>query len=190
MPKNYWMIVISPENFQIARDRSFDIVGLKAIHKRKVLRIQPGDRIVLYIWGIRCFAATVTVTSPLVEEDEPVWQQEGSSTLPFRIGITPNIVLKEEQFIHANFIAPRMDFVRRWTPELWHLAFQGNLNLVSKYDFALIETEMIRIRRNKILDQTSRMPRPNKDNSNCQLDSGVGTNDRRPVSLSSYPLIK
>ena len=185
MPKNNWMVVTSPENFKIAQDRGFDIFGLKSQHRRKVQRIQPEDRILLYIWGLRRFGATATVTAPFVEDHTPIWHQEGSNNLPFRIGIRPDVVLNEEQFIDANQIAPRMDFVRRWTPELWYLAFQGNLHLISKYDFSLIEEEMRRIKRGKrppARAQRSQRPIPL---SNCKLDSMASEDGKGVASLST-----
>ena len=62
MPRSYWMVVATPENYRIARDIGFKIHGLKAHHHRKVQRIEPGDRILYYIGGSQCFAATATVT--------------------------------------------------------------------------------------------------------------------------------
>jgi hypothetical protein len=35
-----------------------------------------------------------------------------------------------------------MQYVKKWAPEQWPLAFQGLLHLVPKQDFALIEDEM------------------------------------------------
>ena len=53
MPRNYWMVVISPENFRITRDLGFTVHGLKSQHHRKAQRIEPEDRILYYIGGDR-----------------------------------------------------------------------------------------------------------------------------------------
>ena len=37
-----------------------------------------------------------------------------------------------------------MLYVKRWAPEDWPLAFQGQIHLLSSQDFALIEHEMRR----------------------------------------------
>ena len=145
MPNSYWMVVTTLENFEITRKLGFTIQGLKPYHRRKVQRIGPGDQLLYYLTGIRRFAATATITSKYFEDQTPVWKEEGGDSLAFRVKIQPKVVLREEQFIDASEIAPRMEYVRRWTPEDWHMAFLGNLHLIPKSDFALIEGEMRRL---------------------------------------------
>ena len=56
-----------------------------------------------------------------------------------------------------------MDFTRRWTPELWFLAFQGSLHLISKFDFNMVEEEMKkqkRTRRYRHADETAAKTSP------------------------------
>ena len=43
-------------------------------------------------------------------------------------------------------LAPRLEYVKRWPPENWYMAFQGNLHLLPKSDFLLIEEEMKKLR--------------------------------------------
>ena len=38
-----------------------------------------------------------------------------------------------------------MQFIKNWRPEDWHLAFLGDLHLIPKNDFNLIEDEMQRL---------------------------------------------
>ena len=142
--KNYWMVITSPENFEITKERGFKMQGLKAIHERKIRRIAPGDRLIYYLYGSRCFSATTTVKSSYYEDPSIVWNKEGSSELTLIVDIEPNIVLEEENFIKAGLIAPRLDYLRKWAPEDWHLAFVGNLHLMSKADFMLLEGEIKR----------------------------------------------
>ena len=147
MPKNYWMVVTSLENFQITRSRHFTLQGLKTQHQRKVQRIEPGDRILYYIGGQRYFAATATATSRYFEDGSPVWKKEGRSALGFRVRIQPEIVLDDGEFIDARQLAPRLDYVRKWAPEDWYMAFAvTNLHLLPKKDFLLVEEEMRKIK--------------------------------------------
>ena len=146
MPHNFWMIVSNPENFRITRDLGFTSQGLKAQHRRKVQRIEPGDRVLFYVSGDRRFTATATATASYVEEDTSVWQSEGSANWPYRIQIKPELVLEDHQFIDANLLAPRLEYVKRWPPENWYMAFQGNLHLLPKSDFLLIEEEMRKLK--------------------------------------------
>ena len=170
MPKSYWMVVKSPDNLKIAGERGFDMIGLRHQHRRKVQRMEPGDRVLLYASSLRRFAASATVTSSLVEDHSPIWREEGGSDLPYRVGIKPEVVLDESQYINAYQIAPRMDYVRRWTPELWYMAFQGSLHLISKADFNFVEEEMKKIKRGikpPTRVYSSRQPTPP---SRCKLE--------------------
>ena len=147
MPTNYWMIISNLENFRITRELGFRTQGLKTQHQRKVQRIEPGDRILLYVSGERRFAATVTATSKYFEDRSPIWKDEGSTDWGFRIHIKPEIVLDEAEFMDACQLAPRLDYVRRWAPEDWYMAFaQSNLHLLPKRDFGLVEDEMRKIK--------------------------------------------
>ncbi|MCI0896356.1 MAG: hypothetical protein J4N84_15795, partial [Chloroflexi bacterium] len=92
------------------------------------------------------FTATATATTSFFEDDSPIWEKEGRSDWPYRVKIKPDIVLDEAQQIDANLLAPRLDYVRRWPPENWYMAFQGNLHLLPKSDFALIEEEMKKLK--------------------------------------------
>ena len=142
MPSNFWMIANNERNFRITQERGFSVMGLKSQHRRKVQRISEDDRILLYVTHIRRFVATVTATSDYFESDEAIWEREGRAGFPYRVNIRPEIVLKDEQFMDANLIAPRLEYVKRWAPEDWYMAFQGNLHLLPKSDFLLIEEEM------------------------------------------------
>ncbi len=155
MSNNFWMIVSSPENFQITRNLGFTAQGLKAQHRRKMQRIESGDRVLFYVYGSRRFTATATATSSYSEDDSTTWQKEGRAGWPYRIGIKPEVVLDEHQYIDANLLAPRLDYIKRWPPENWYMAFQGNLHLLPKNDFLLIEEEMKKLKFGRDYRQSS-----------------------------------
>ena len=145
MPSNFWMMINNEENFRITQARGFTLLGLKAQHRRKVQRITEGDRVLLYISHLRRFAATATAMSSFYEGEEPIWVNEGSTGFLYHIKLQPGVILKDEQFIDANLLAPRLEYIKRWNPEDWYMAFQGNLHLLPKNDFTLIEGEMKRL---------------------------------------------
>ena len=149
MPANFWMVVCNPENFRITQNLGFTIQGLKSQQRRKLQRVGPGDRILFYVSGIRRFAATATATSAYFLEETPVWDREGAASWPFRVNIKPEVVLEDAQRIDANMLAPRLEYVKRWPPENWYMAFQGNLHLLPKSDFLLVEEEMKKLRYGK-----------------------------------------
>ena len=155
MPHNFWMINCNEENYNVTRRMGFTGQGLKAEYRRKVQRVEPGDRVIYYVTGSRVFTATATVTQGYEEVGSGPWIKEGKATWPYRIGIKPDVVLENDQYISAGLIAYRLEYVRKWAPEDWYMAFQGNLHLLSKSDFFLLEGEMLKLRygREKALEQ-------------------------------------
>jgi hypothetical protein len=144
------MVVISSENFEVTRSLGFTAQGLVAYHQRKVQRMEPGDRVLFYIARDRFFAATSTVTSRYFEDRSPTWKREGSGEWSLRVRIKPEVVLDGEDFMDACQLAPRLDYVRRWPPEDWYVAFaQTTLHLLPKKDFNLVEEEMRKVRTRK-----------------------------------------
>ena len=158
MPSNFWMIVNNERNFRITQNMGFSVMGLKAQHRRKVQRISDGDRILMYLTHIRRFVATATAISDYFESDDSIWEKEGKAGFPYRVNIRPEIVLQDHQFMDANLIAPRLEYVKRWAPEDWYMAFQGNLHLLPKSDFLLIEEEMKKLHFGKDYQPTPVIP--------------------------------
>ena len=148
--KTYWMIATSPENFKITREMGFTVQGLKSRQRRKAQRMEPGDRILYYLTTIQRFGATSTVTSKCFEDHSEVWKSEGNpDDFPWRVNTELTAVLDEEKFLDAREIGPRLEYVKRWPPERWNLAFQGNLHILPKNDFELLEGEIRKARSEK-----------------------------------------
>ena len=150
------MVASSLENFHITRSLAFTIQGMMSRQRRKALRMEPGDRIVYYITGVQRFGATATVTSKCAEDHKEIWKSEGrADDFPWRVEIKADAVLEDEQFLDARQIGPRMEYVRRWPPENWALAFQGNLHILPKSDFELLEQEMRKLTSRKLASQNA-----------------------------------
>ena len=95
-----------------------------------------------YITGIQKFGATATVTSKCFEDHKPVWKSDGKpDDFPWRVNIKVEAALDEDKFLDAFELGPRMEYIRHWPPEFWPLAFQGNLHILPKNDFELLERE-------------------------------------------------
>ena len=146
MARNYWMVVVSTENFHIIKERDFSVYGFRAKLKKRVERMEVGDRMIFYLSREQRFPATVTVTSTMFEDREPLLNSaSGQEDFPCRVRIEPAVVLEEEDYIDARQLGPTLEYVKKWIPERWPLAFVGDLHLVPKKDLFLIEDEMKRI---------------------------------------------
>ena len=173
MPRNFWMIACNEANFNITEQLGFVTQGLKSQHRRKVQRIEVGDRVLFYVTGVRKFTGTATVTSAYREENTARWEDEGSTGWPYEIGIKSEVILEKDQQIEAGLLAHRLDYVRRWAPEDWYLAFQGNLHLLPKNDFFIIEEEMKKL---KLGSDYQYVAQPIKNKNQYRRRRGGGRN--------------
>jgi len=142
----YWLLVSSPENWKRTREHNFAIQGLKSRHRRRAESIRPGDRLLYYITGRMAFATTATVTSTVYEDHHIVWRtSRRDEDYPWRVHTRADLVLEENEWVPAKEVAYRLEYVRKWPPEHWTLAFQGQLHQLAQKDFKLIEDEIARV---------------------------------------------
>ena len=146
MGRNYWMVSTTLDDFQITKDRGYSIFGMGSKYRRRAQRMQPDDRMLMYVRQLRKWTGVVSVTSEYFEDRTPIWNVGSrGENYPYRVKIRPEIVLQEEDYIDALLLAPRMEYLKRWLPETWPLAFFDTLHLIPQKDFSLIEGEMKRI---------------------------------------------
>lgn len=161
------MFVEAPQNFEITREIDFSLFGMGAKYRRRAERMQPQDRVLFYINGVRKWPASATITSTYFEDNSPLWHPTTrGESFQYRVKLKPDIVLDEEDYIDAMILGPRLDYVKRWAPENWPLAFWDRLHLLPQRDFRLIEGEMERItsRNNRTNNRENPEPRTDDDN--------------------------
>ncbi len=147
MPGSHWLITVSLENYEITRGMHVSLLGLRSRHRKKAERVAVGDRVLYYVLRERTFPATATVTSPYFEDRHPIWinKERRDDPFPYRVHTHPNLVLDDGEGLDAEALAPRLLYLKRWPPEQWYLALQGDVHLLSAQDFLLVEREMQRI---------------------------------------------
>jgi predicted RNA-binding protein len=138
-----WIVVGSPENFEIARSRGFDMFGFKSTRRRESAEMKPGDKLVFYLTGVMKFGGIAEVKSEVFEDHTPVFKSEKKpgEDYPFRVRTAPDRILDRDQWLDVREFAPRLDLTRR-RGEHWRLAFQGNLHKISDADYELISKEV------------------------------------------------
>lgn len=142
----YWIIVGSPDNFRRTAELGFTIQGIKSRHRKKADRMAPGDKLVYYLTGLKAFAAIATVESRFFESGDPIWRSKdpkmATEDYPFRVRISPDLILVPADALPAEPIARRMAYVAKWPAANWTLAFQGNVHEIGRMDYGLIREEM------------------------------------------------
>ena len=144
-PRNYWMVAVHQDYYDACSERDFSILGMGKQQRKRVQRMEIGDRVLFYVFESTAFAAITTISGTYFEDESILWpssEMEGSYS--WHVSIKADIVLDNFHTIDARLLAPRLEYVKKWAPELWPLAFQGLLHLIPKKDFLLIENEMKR----------------------------------------------
>ena len=136
-----WILTGSIENFRINVERGFDVIGFKERRRRQAAEFEPGDEIVFYVTGVQAFGGIARVRSEMFEDRTPIWPQgrkKHPEDYPWRIEAEPVIALDEPAFLPAESLIDELEHVRKWPPDHWHLAFQGQLRTVSEADARLL----------------------------------------------------
>ncbi|HBD84172.1 MAG TPA: hypothetical protein EYM27_11220 [Dehalococcoidia bacterium] len=183
--RNFWMFVEAPQNFEITREIDFSLFGMGAKYRRRAERMQPQDRVLFYINGVRKWPASATITSTYFEDNSPLWHPTTrGESFQYRVKLKPDIVLDEEDYIDAMILGPRLDYVKRWAPENWPLAFWDRLHLLPQRDFRLIEGEMERItsRNNRTNKRENPEPRTDDDNDVGMINDEIRNQAETPPS--------
>ena len=81
MGKNFWMVVESPEKFEIMRDGGLTLYGLGRKYRKRAERMQPEDRVLFYISKIRKWTATATISSDSFVDKTPIFGPEYNGEL-------------------------------------------------------------------------------------------------------------
>jgi predicted RNA-binding protein len=140
----YWIVVGSPENFQIAISRGFDLFGFKSTRRRETGEMRPGDKLVFYLTGIKKFGGIATVKSDAFEDHKKIFKSEKKpgEDYPFRVTTKADIVLDEDRWLYVPDYVPLLEFTKKGATKSWALFFQGNLHRISEADYKLLEQEM------------------------------------------------
>jgi predicted RNA-binding protein len=136
-----WILTGSLENFRINVERGFDVIGFKERRRNQASEFEPGDEIAFYVTGVQAFGGIARVRSQMFEDREPIWPQgkkKHPEDYPWRVEAEPVAVLDEDALIPAESLLDELEHVRKWPPEHWHLAFQGQLRTVSEADSNLL----------------------------------------------------
>jgi hypothetical protein len=139
-----WILTGSPENFAATAEHGFKLIGMKEKRRPMAEQIEPGDRIVFYLTGVKELAAIVRVTGEMFEDRTPVWPGKPGKPdpYPWRFETEPELVLAEDDRVPAEELAGELEHVRKWPAEHWTLAFQGQLRAVSDADAGVIERRL------------------------------------------------
>jgi EVE domain len=141
---NSWILTGSLENFRINVERGFDLIGFKERRRRQAEEMEPGDEIFFYVTGVQAVGGLARVKSEMFEDRTRIWPaKKGKPEIyPWRVEAEPALILPEEQFVPAEELVTELEHIRKWPPDHWHLAFQGQLRTIGEADAALLRQRL------------------------------------------------
>lgn len=136
----HWLLVSSPENFEVSRARGFDIAGMKSRQRKKAETVKAGDTVFFYLTGIKAIGGLAEVTGPYYEDASHIWDSKKEGEMyPFRFPIKPIAIIKDpKDFVGVEELLDGLEYIKRWPRANWTLAFQGNVHRFGEQDYALI----------------------------------------------------
>jgi len=139
----YWIVVGSPENYELAKSRGMDMFGFKSTRRRESAEMKPGDKLIFYLTGVMKFGGVANIASEVYEDHTPVFKSEkkAAEDYPFRVKASPDRLLERDQWLDVKEYAQRLELTRR-RGEHWRLAFQGNLHKISDEDYETISHDV------------------------------------------------
>ena len=139
-----WILTGSLENFRINVERGFDVIGLKERRRRQAEEFEDGDEIFFYLTGVQAFGGAARVKSEMFEDRTRIWPEKTGKPeiYPWRVEAEPLVVLPEADFVPADSLVTDLEHVRKWPPEHWQLAFQGQLRTIGEPDAALLRERL------------------------------------------------
>lgn len=137
---NRWLLVSSPENFEVSRARGFDVAGMKSRHRKKAETVRSGDTVFFYLTGMKAIGGLAEVTGTFFEDHSHIWdsKKEGEE-YPYRFEIRPLAIIPDSgDFVAVEVFVDELEYVQRWPRQNWTLAFQGNVHRLPETDFAVL----------------------------------------------------
>lgn len=142
-PLQYWMVVTSPENFRHDRDvLGFKTQGLPHRFRKKVMEMQPGDKVVYYIMKIQKLGAIATITGKYYEDNSKLWTNE-DEMWSARCPSEPNYFLGDDELLDIKKIINDLTFIEK--KDSWGVYLQGSIRNIPEDDYKLIESEIKKI---------------------------------------------
>ena len=140
----YWLSCVNYGRFQADEQHEFAVDGYREKEFERVLRVEPGDRLVYYIKRLELFAALAEARGRCYVDWSRLWPDD---TYPVRFERRPLLVLSKAQMVPARPLVARLSLTRPrggGTPSLGQL-LRCDLRPIPQSDFELIEREMRRL---------------------------------------------
>lgn len=135
----HWLLVSSPQNFEISRERGFDIAGMKRRWRKAASEVKPGDSVFFYLTGLKAIGGEAKVVGEYFEDETKIWEStKPGEVYPFRFPVELVKARNKDEYLEVADFIEKYEHAKRWPAKNWTLAFQGNVHRLGGEDYKLI----------------------------------------------------
>lgn len=135
----HWLLVSSPENFEVSRARGFDVAGMKNRWRKAASEVKPGDTVFFYLTGVKSIGGEARVVSEAYEDHAKIWDStKPGEVYPHRFQIEMVTARNKDDYLKVEDFIEDYEYAKRWPAKNWTLAFQGNVHRLSDVDYQLV----------------------------------------------------
>jgi predicted RNA-binding protein len=141
---NYWLLGTNQTNFNIAKNREFDIECFHDPYEHQVKRVKQYDGLIYYIWQIGKFGAITEATDTYFFDDknkifEPL-PNKPDEIYRHRILTKPVLVPKNDELLDARGIIKNLNRIKNKKSWTWYV--RNSIKKILEEEFELIKSEM------------------------------------------------
>ena len=118
---NYWMISIPQSKYEIFIKNKDKQIEFTDKYQKRVKRIEIDDRMIIYIKDIRKWILSATITSAAKNIIKSKWSDDIADYI-YGVNLNIDKQLDESNAIDASYIAPSLEYLKKWLPYHWELA--------------------------------------------------------------------
>ena len=141
----HWLLVGSESNFDLSRERGFDVAGMKQRWKNAASEVRPGDTLFFYLVGLQVIAGECKVVGETYYDESPIWDcTKPDEQYPWRFPAEPTNIGDKDDYLSIKDFLPDYEYAKKWSPQRASLAFQGNVHRLNDHDYKLIHTHLLK----------------------------------------------
>jgi predicted RNA-binding protein len=134
----YWLCVTNQENWEVIREKN--IWGVEERHRNSILKVKPGDKLLIYVMGTK--KENETLPPRIVAAYEAISEMFTDSSrifkgklYPLRIRLRPIVIFS--RLLDFRELVPRLSFIKN--KRVWAGYIRGKaMREISKGDFETV----------------------------------------------------
>ena len=133
------MISIPQSKYEIFIKNKDNQIEFTNKYQKRVKRIEIDDRMIFYIKDMKKWILCATITSAAKKIIKSNWSDDITNYI-YGVNLNIDKQLDESNAIDATYIAPSLEYLKKWSPERWPLACFDSLHLLPQQDYRLLES--------------------------------------------------